>query len=415
MIVQFLNDLKEGQMKISLLTVSSLNNYVKSLLEQNEYLQNVLVVGEISNFKNHYSSGHLYFSLKDKASVVKCVMFKTFTKNLRFELADGMSIVARGRISIYEQTGQYQFYVEDMQPEGAGSLNLAFERLKEKLKKEGLFDESNKKVIPNFAQKIGVITSETGSVFHDILQVLKRRFPLAEVLFFPVPVQGKTAASAIASVIFSINVNYKLDVLIIGRGGGSVEELWPFNEEILARAIFSCKTPVVSAVGHETDFTICDFVSDLRAPTPSAAAELVVPDQNEIFSRLTVLLSFFERTLVNVIEFEKQNIENLMLSKFLQNTSKILQEELILLELNLQKIHEKTVNKIYLLKENLTKLASRIDVLSPLKILKMGYAIPEKNSNLVRSIDDVSEKDEIDLRVIDGKIACMIISKEKLA
>ncbi|MDR0404342.1 MAG: exodeoxyribonuclease VII large subunit [Oscillospiraceae bacterium] len=400
-------------MKISLLTVSSLNSFAKSLLERDEYLQNVLVMGEISNFKDHYSSGHLYFSLKDKKGVVRCVMFRTFTGNLRFKVVDGMSVIVRGRVSIYEQTGQYQLYVEDIQPEGLGSFNLAFEQLKEKLKKEGLFDEIHKKSIPNFAQRVGVITSETGSVLHDILQVLKRRFPLAEVYFFPVPVQGKAAAGVIASVISKIDAK-SLDVIIIGRGGGSLEELWPFNEEVLARAVFACKVPVISAVGHETDFTICDFAADLRAPTPSAAAELAVPDQREVFLKLKSLLSSFEKEFTSKIEFKKQEIRNLVLLRFSQNALRILQEKLILLDFISQRMYTESLEKVCLSREALTGLASRIDVLSPLKILKMGYAAARKGPVAIKSINDVEEQDLINLHIVDGSVGCMVVSKDKL-
>ncbi|MDR3178516.1 MAG: exodeoxyribonuclease VII large subunit [Oscillospiraceae bacterium] len=400
-------------MKPAILSVSSLNYYVKSLFEGNEYLQNVLVEGEISNFKNHYASGHFYFSLKDENSVIKCVMFSSFTKNLQFAPTDGVSVLIRGRVSIYAQTGQYQLYVEDMNPEGIGSLNFAFEQLKKKLQKEGLFDITKKKSIPNFPEKIGVLTSRSGSVLYDILQVLERRFVLPEIIFYPILVQGKNAAKLISSVLYKISKEDNLDVVIIARGGGSLEELWSFNEEVLARAIFNCKIPVISAIGHETDFTICDFVSDLRAPTPSAAAELVSKNQKEILSNLENFSFIFYNFIINLIENKKQQLKYLTSFNiyFLQS----LQQRYLSLDSLYQEIKEVFSRKISKTKEKLTQIASKIDVLSPFKILKMGYTISRNQFNkVIKSIKDVNVGGDIFVKMIDGEVICNVSSKKEL-
>ena len=279
-------------MNVNVLTVSQLNFYIKSILDSDANLENIFLTGEISNFTDHYQSGHFYFSLKDNKSVVKAIMFAGFARRVKFRPQNGMKVIVRGRVTVYETSGVYQVYVEDMQPDGVGALNLAFEQLKEKLLKEGLFDTKTKKSLPKYPQKVGVITSETGAVFWDIQNVMKRRFPLAEIVFQPVLVQGEGAAEQIIGAIKEFNEDALCDVLIVARGGGSIEDLWAFNDENLARAIADSKIPIVSAVGHETDFTICDFVADLRAPTPSAAAELVVPDAQKLISDLEYLTSY---------------------------------------------------------------------------------------------------------------------------
>ena len=263
-----------------ILSVTQLNNYVKSIIEQDENLYNVFVIGEISNFVDHYRSGHLYMSIKDNQSVISAVMFAGNASKLKFKPQNGMSVIIRGRVSLYERDGKYQLYIDDMQPDGVGTLALAFEQLKEKLSKIGLFDSDHKKSIPRFPSKIGVISSPTGAAVQDILNVLERRYPVAEIVFAGVQVQGESAASTVCNALRKMNQT-DVDVIIIARGGGSAEDLWPFNDEKLAFEIYNSKIPVISGVGHETDFTICDFVADLRAPTPSAAAELATPDIKE--------------------------------------------------------------------------------------------------------------------------------------
>ena len=271
-------------MSVGILTVSQINFYIQSIVDNDPRLKSVFVCGELSNFTRHYKSGHLYFSLKDDKSLIKAVMFSSAASRLRFAPSDGMKVIVRGRISVYEPSGQYQLYVEDMQPDGAGALALAYEQLKSKLEKEGLFDSRHKKPIPQFPKKVGVITSPTGAARRDIENIISRRYPCAEIILYPVTVQGDTAPAQLVNAVEYMDG--KSDVVIIGRGGGSAEDLWAFNDERLARTIYDCNTPVISAVGHETDFTICDFVSDLRAPTPSAAAELAVPDREELFGFL---------------------------------------------------------------------------------------------------------------------------------
>ena len=268
-------------MSMNVLSVSQITGYLKSLLEGDPNLNPVFISGEISNFTDHYRSGHLYFSLKDEKAVLKAVMFSSSARRLRFRPSDGMKVLCRGRISLYEASGQYQLYVDDMQPDGLGTLNLAYEQLKTRLEKEGLFDAARKRPIPRYPRRVGVITSPTGAAVRDICQILGRRWPMAEIVFCPVLVQGEEAAPQLVEALARMNRVDGVDTIIIGRGGGSLEDLWAFNEESVARAVAASKIPVISAVGHETDFTICDFVADLRAPTPSAAAELAVPDQME--------------------------------------------------------------------------------------------------------------------------------------
>ena len=294
-----------------IITVGQLNRYVKSLLDADENLYNLYLVGEISNFTDHYKSGHFYFSLKDEDAQIKAVMFRNNASRVRFRVENGMRVIVRGRVSMYEAAGQYQIFVDDMQPDGVGALNLAFEQLKEKLQKEGLFDAAHKKPIPKMPKRVGVITSATGAAVQDILNILGRRFPLAEVVLASVLVQGEGAHEQLIAAIQEFNRNKCADVLIIGRGGGSTEDLWEFNNEDLARAVYASKIPVISAVGHETDFTICDFVADLRAPTPSAAAELAVPDQNEVLAYLDTLQNRLLRAVSLKLSDERYRLSSL--------------------------------------------------------------------------------------------------------
>ena len=279
------------------LSVSQLNRYVKSIIEQDYNLQTVFVQGEISNFTNHYRTGHYYMTIKDEYSSIRAVMFKSANSRLRFMPENSMNVIIKGRVSVFERDGQYQLYIDDMQPDGAGALSLAFEQLKNKLAAEGLFDESRKRPIPRFPERVGVVTSPTGAAIRDIINVISRRFPAAELILCPVQVQGASAAGQIKAAIELFNAKKAADVLIVGRGGGSAEELWAFNEEPVARAVAASEIPVISAVGHETDFTICDFAADLRAPTPSAAAEIAVPD----ITALGELLGSFSRRMNSAI------------------------------------------------------------------------------------------------------------------
>ena len=293
------------------LTIGQLNAYVKSLLDGDDNLNHVYVSAEISNFTNHYRTGHFYFSLKDENAVIRAVMFRSSAQRLKFLPQDGMRVIVRGRVSLYERDGQYQLYVDDLQPDGVGALNLAYEQLKEKLSKEGLFAPERKKTLPRYPMRVGVVTSPTGAAVRDIINVLSRRFPLAQIILQPVQVQGADAPGQIADAIRLFNEKKAADVLIVGRGGGSLEELWAFNEEEVARAVAASEIPVVSAVGHETDFTICDFAADLRAPTPSAAAELCVPDAQGELARVQMLRHSVFQLVQRRMESEQQRLDTL--------------------------------------------------------------------------------------------------------
>ncbi len=396
-------------MNINVLTVSQLNLYIKSAFDADKNLENVFLSGEISNFTDHYQSGHLYFSLKDNKCVIKAMMFSSFAKRIKFKPQNGMKVILRGRVSVYEPSGVYQIYVEDMQPEGLGALNLAFEQLKEKLSKEGLFDEQRKKPLPQYPQRIGVITSDTGAVFWDIQNILKRRFPLAEIVFRPTLVQGQLASGKIIDAINEFNKDSLCDVLIIARGGGSVEDLWAFNDETLARTIANSKIPIVSAVGHETDFTICDFVADLRAPTPSAAAELVAPDIKNLISYLEYNLSYIRSMTLCKISDYKKNIDDLTKRGMLNSPQNILSGKKAVVDALSGNLKLSFKDSLYKNKEKFLFLASKLDALSPLKLMAAGYSVAVDNENkIVNSVNDVKINDKIKLIVPDGKVLCEV-------
>lgn len=392
-----------------ILKVSQLNFYLKSLIENDANLRYVFLEGEISNLTDHYSSGHIYFSLKDEKSVVKAVMFSYAAKNLKFKPENGMKIIARGRVSVYEPTGQYQLYVEDMQPDGIGALSIQFEQLKEKLTKEGLFDKSHKKPIPKYPETIGVITSPTGAAVRDILNVLSRRYPSADVVMCPVLVQGENAAPQLTQAIKRFSENKIADVIIIGRGGGSIEDLWAFNDESLVRAIYNCETPVISAVGHETDFTICDFVSDLRAPTPSAAAELAVPDSAELLLELSAQEQYLRSIMdKKIIDFERSLSNSArLLSAF--SPSKRIDDGLSSLDSIKNRMLKFSENLIDINTRNLTKTASKLSALNPVSVLMRGYAyVTDENNTTVLSVNDVKTGDKINVKVSDGDFTAIV-------
>lgn len=328
------------------LSVSQLNRYIKMNFDADENLANIFISGEISNFTNHYRTGHLYFTLKDDSAAVRAVMFNSSAKRLKFMPEDGMKVIARGRVSVYEASGQYQLYVDDMQPDGVGALNLAYEQLKEKLQKEGLFSEHHKKPLPPYPEKVGVITSPTGAAVRDIINVLGRRFPYAEIVFCPVLVQGEGAHLQLTDAVNLFNSERAADVIIIGRGGGSIEDLWEFNDEGLARAVYNSEIPVISAVGHETDFTICDFVADMRAPTPSAAAELAVPDANELQYALSTLKNRMFLNVSSGIADRRSRLEYLTSKGALKSPDEMLSNRSQRLDTAFQKCchHMKTVS-----------------------------------------------------------------------
>lgn len=393
----------------TVLKVSQINTYIKSLIDDDINLKNIYITGEISNFTNHYRTGHLYFTLKDEKSAIKAVMFRTSASRLRFEPENGMKVLIRGSVSVFERDGTYQIYCDDMIPEGVGELTIAFEQLKEKLSKEGLFDEEHKKGLPRYPARIGVITSPTGAALQDILTVLSRRYPSGEIVFEGVQVQGDSAAPQIAAAIRKFNSLKGADVLIVGRGGGSIEDLWAFNEEIVARAIFESEIPVVSAVGHETDFTIADFVSDMRAPTPSAAAEIVAPDYREI-------LYAADKTLDGMIDVIEKKIYRYRMN--LMATQKIISDRsphrMIefysgCLEACYTKIRNDLKSKVDFYENALMHYTGKLEATSPLKVLARGYSVVfDENMMTVRSVENLKEDDKIKIRLSDGTIDCTV-------
>lgn len=390
------------------ITVTKLNKYIKDRVAEDDYLKSVFVKGEISNFKHHYT-GHMYFTLKDENSLIKCIMFKSSTATLSFIPKDGMKVFILGSVSVFERDGVYQIYVKAMQEDGVGDLYKEYEELKNKLEKEGYFDKEHKKKIPYMPKTIGVLTSQTGSVIRDIINVSTRRNPNVHIRLFPIPVQGKKAELDIADAIRIMNDKKLADVLILARGGGSIEDLWPFNEEITARAIYNSKIPVISAVGHETDFTIADFVADLRAPTPSAAAELAVPDVEEVRMKIETYRNRYKNALKKKIEYMKLRYEKCMASKvFTDPTSKI-KELYIELDNQIKLLENVTTNKVKDLKSSSIEIISKLDTLSPLKTLTRGYAIAEKDKKSVKSIKDIKKDDIINLKFIDGNIDTKVI------
>ncbi len=390
------------------ITVTYLNKYIKDRVAEDEYLQSVYVKGEISNFKHHYT-GHMYFTLKDENSLIKCIMFKSSTATLNFTPKDGMKVFVLGSVSVFERDGVYQIYVKAMQEDGIGDLYKQYEELKNKLEKEGFFDEKHKQRIPFMPKTVGVLTSQTGSVIKDIINVSTRRNPNVYIRLFPIPVQGKEAELQIADAIRVMNEKHLADVLILARGGGSIEDLWPFNEEVTARAIYNSKIPIISAVGHETDFTIADFVADLRAPTPSAAAELAVPDIEEVNNKIETYRDRYKNALKKKIEYMKLRYEKCMASKvFTDPTSKI-KELYIELDNKIKSIENTVVNKVKDLKTNAIEIISKLDTLSPLKTLTRGYAIAEKDKKSIKSVKEIQKDDIIQLKFIDGNIETKVV------
>ena len=389
------------------ITVTDLNLYIKDKLGSDEYLNNVLVKGEISNFKHHYT-GHMYFTLKDENSLIKCIMFKSYTSNLNFVPKDGMKVMILGTVSVFERDGVYQIYCKAMQEDGLGSLHVAYEELKKKLELEGLFDEKYKKEIPKMPKCIGVLTSNTGSVIRDIINVSTRRNPNVYIKLLPVPVQGEGAAVKIAKAIKLMNEKKLADVIILARGGGSLEDLWPFNEEIVARAIFESELPVISAVGHETDFSISDFVADLRAPTPSAAAELAVPNVADIQIKLDGYSLRFKNALKKKIEIMRLRYEKCMMNKVFKDPLRNIHDKYLRIDIINKSMQNSMNNKIQSSKSKMVQLITKLDSLSPLKTLTRGYSIVQKEGKLVKSTTDVLVGDSVDIRLIDGNIKAKV-------
>ena len=390
-------------MEYNPITVTNLNKYIKSKIDSDEMLNNVLVKGEISNFKNHYT-GHMYFTLKDENSLIKCVMFKTYTTHLSFMPKDGMKVIILGSVSVFERDGVYQVYAKAMKQDGLGSLYEAYEKLKAKLSGEGLFDESHKKKIPFMPKTIGVLTSNTGAVIRDIINVSTRRNPNVHIRLYPVPVQGAGAAEKIAEGIEFMNKNNLADVLIIGRGGGSLEDLWPFNEERVARAIYNSKIPIISAVGHETDFTIADFVADLRAPTPSAAAELAVANIDDVKSTLFLYNTRYKNALKKKLQLMRLSYEKCMARQAFKNPTQKINEQYIVIDMKVKAMQHKIQLKLKEERTKFIKQVSKLDTLSPLKTLARGYSIVTDSSNkIIKSVKDLKEDQNINIRLADGE------------
>ncbi len=390
------------------LSVSQLNRYVKSIIEQDMNLQTVFVQGEISNFTNHYKTGHFYMTIKDEFSSVKAVMFKSANMRLKFMPENSMSVIIRGRVAVFERDGQYQLYIDDMQPDGTGALSLAFEQLKARLAGEGLFDSERKKQIPAYPMRVGVVTSPTGAAIRDIINVVSRRFPLAELILCPVAVQGEYAAPQIKAGIELFNAEKAADVLIVGRGGGSVEELWAFNEEIVARAVAASEIPVISAVGHETDFTICDFAADLRAPTPSAAAELAVPDcfqQKEMLTSASRRINFAVADRIGsqraALEMHKAALKRLSPQNYVDNLR--VRCDRAAMSMDSVVCHETALKS-----KELSSLCAKLDAMSPLKILARGYSVVSKEGKIISDISGVEKGDIINVRLSGGDMECEV-------
>lgn len=396
-----------------ILSVSEINRYMRELVSKDLILSNLWVKGEISNFKRHYS-GHIYFTLKDEKSVLRCVMFRSYASALKFLPENGMRVIIKGYVSVYERDGQYQLYVEDMQLDGIGNLHVAFEQLKARLQKEGIFDTSTKKPIPMLPLSIGVVTSPTGSVIKDILHVLNRRFENASVKIFPVQVQGEVAAAQICNAIKKFNELSNVDVIIIARGGGSLEELWPFNEEMVARTIYESNIPIVSAVGHETDYTISDFAADLRAPTPSAAAEIVMPERRILIERLNNLKNRLELSVLQSVGLNRLKLEKIMNNAVFKHPFDRINQE----RLRIDTLNRNIFRAIKICKQNyeskLSLLIEKLEALSPLGVLSRGYAIIKRSTDdrLIKSIKDTSLGDILDVRVTDGSIKVLVKEKK---
>ena len=419
-----------NRMNNNYITITELSRYLKNKFDEDSNLREVFIKGEISNFKAH-TRGHYYFTLKDEGSRINAVMFASSTRTLKFLPVDGMKVLVTGRVSVYEATGGYQIYVESMLEDGVGNLYIAFEQLKEKLSKEGLFAKEHKKKIPRIPKKIGIVTAPTGAAIRDILTTIKRRYPIVETVLFPALVQGNEAASDIAKKIEIANT-YDIDTLIVGRGGGSIEDLWPFNEEVVARAIYNSRVPVISAVGHEVDFTIADFVADLRAPTPTAAAELAVVDINTIITYLDNARSRSYNAINNMIEsnriiikkisdsyvlkkptaiyeIKEQNLDNLI-DKLNKNIEVILSNIRVKL-FNLENSYVfNNPDILYKFKEqNLDKLIAKLEILNPMNTLKRGYAIVRSNDKVLTDIKKVKVDDKIRIEIKTGVIDAKVI------
>ena len=390
------------------ISISQLTRYIKFKFDNDEHLGHVFLRGEISNFKAH-TRGHYYFTLKDENSLIKCIMFKTYAQQLNFLPKDGMKVFVLGGVSVFERDGIYQIYVKAMQEDGIGALYRKYEELKKDLETKGLFGQEHKQKIPKMPKVIGVLTSQTGSVIRDIINVSTRRNPNVYIRLLPVPVQGEDAAPKIVKGIKKMNEENLADVLILARGGGSLEDLWPFNEEEVAYAIYESKIPIISAVGHETDFTIADFVADLRAPTPSAAAELAVPDIYEITQKIASFQNRLRLSLNKKLEIMKLRYEKCMSSAVFKDPTRMISDYYLKVDSQIKRLEKVIENKKQTEKEKYVKLVSKLDALSPLKTLTRGYSIIESDNKIVKSVNDLHKGQNIEIRLVDGKKEAQVL------
>lgn len=398
---------------MKIISISQLTGYIKEKLESDLVLNNVWVRGEISNYK-HHSSGHMYFTLKDKTSALRCVMFRSRNHGLNFVPADGMAVIARGYVTVYERDGQYQLCVEELQPDGVGALYTAFLQLKEKLEREGLFDQARKRRLPAYPRRVGVVTSPTGAAVRDIINVMTRRFPQTQIILIPVAVQGEAAPGQVARGIQLANQLEGIDVIIVGRGGGSIEELWAFNTEVVARSIYASRIPVVSAVGHETDFTIADFVADKRAPTPSAAAEIVVPDWREVMKYTENLTKRLVTGMRRYTESLRERAGRLTDSQQLKRPKEVLYRKMQDVDYLTRRLGQTTLVRLNSKKTGLALQMTRLDSLSPLATLGRGYTIClDKRENVIKSVSQVCPGQQVKLVMLDGKAGCVIEKVEE--
>ncbi len=389
----------------SAVSVSELNTFIKMLLESAPTLNDVYVKGEISNFKNHISSGHFYFSLKDKDSQIKAVMFRSSASKMKFVPENGMMVVAHGRVASYVRDGQYQLYADSMEPDGVGALYVAFEQLKQRLAAQGVFAPEKKKPLPKIPKTIGVITSPTGAAVRDIINIATRRFPFAKIVVYPALVQGENAASSLISGIRYFNDTGSADVIIIGRGGGSIEDLWAFNDENLAKTVCASEIPVISAVGHETDFTICDFAADLRAPTPSAAAELAVPDTAELKHKINNIISRESAVLLQMLSAKRETLARYEKSRYLSSPGHMIDDRRMALILSSERLMTSAAHVNEIKKHALSALSGKLEALSPLAVLSRGYGVvSSEEGKVIKEIADVSVGDKITVKVRDGEI-----------
>ncbi len=401
-------------MTANVLTVSQVNSYVKQILDGDKNIKNIFVSGEISNFKGHYSSGHWYFSLKDSKSTISAVMFAGNASRVRFKPEDGMKVIVSGRVSLYEVTGQYQFYIESMQPDGKGAIALAYEQLKNKLEAKGVFDVSHKRPIPLMPRRIGVITSATGAVIEDIKKVVSRRCPLTEIYLYPSAVQGEGAAEQLTNGVKYFNRQKNVDVIIIGRGGGSFEDLYCFNNEMLIWAIYDSVIPIISAVGHQTDVTLCDFAADKRAATPTEAAEFAVPDKAELEKGIDILFDYMKSKVSDIISVSYQDIDRLNDSISSLHPEKYIENELLSVKLAASRIDSAAENMLAIEQARIDALANNLNALSPVRLLQKGYSVTTKKKKCITSVDSLKAGDKIDVRFADGSAECIVNKTNKL-